>query len=128
MKKYLIYKGLRVNAFGIPVSPSNEDKPTRYKVPKRKYSEYKHFIFCYPNSAPRDQIIICDIPSNNRSDRDWLRYQLKKFDYSMIKKNVWVGPSPLPIDFLTYIKSIGILPKLRILQLAKPYLRVGEGK
>ena len=39
----------------------------------------------------------------------------------MIQKGIWVGPSPLPKDFLDYVKSIGFFDKLKILKLAKPY-------
>jgi hypothetical protein len=41
----------------------------------------------------------------------------------MIQKSVWVGPSPLPKDFLDYVKSIGLLNQLKTLKLAKPYLK-----
>ncbi len=87
----------------------------------RKYSDYKHFVFNFPISAPKDTIIMFDIPSNKRSERDWLRYQLKGFNYSMIQKGVWVGPSPLPKEFVSYAESIGFSNKLKILKLAKPY-------
>jgi len=61
-----------------------------------------------------------DIPSDKRSERDWLRYQLKGFNYSMLQKGVWVGPFPLPQGFLSYAESI-FSKKLIILKLAKPF-------
>ena len=125
MKRNLKYKGVKVNAFGLPIIFSNQNTVAGSTRSKRKYSEYRHFIFNYPLTAPKDLIIICDIPSSQRSERDWLRYQLSKFDYTMIKKNIWVGPSPLPKDFLDYIRSIKLLNKLIILKLASPYIRGG---
>jgi hypothetical protein len=121
MKKYLKYKGMTVNAFGIPVSSSNKKEVKKYQNPKRRYSDYKHFICNFALTAPKDLIIICDFPFSRRSERDWLRYQLKGFNYTRIQKSVWVGPSPLPKDFLDYVKSIGLLNNLKILKLAKPY-------
>jgi hypothetical protein len=125
MKKTLKYKGVTVNLnrFGIPtlVSDKKANQETRNSL--RKYSDYKHFIFNFPISAPRDTIVMFDIPSNKRSERDWFRYQLKGFNYSLIQKGVWVGQSPLPKDFLDYVKFIGLLSKLKILKLAKPYSR-----
>ena len=100
---------------------SDKNTIEKSKRLKRKYSEYRHFNFNYPITAPKDLIVICDIPSNNRSERDWFRYQLRKFEYKMIQKGVWVGPSPLPKDFLNYVKSIGLSNKLKILKLASPY-------
>jgi len=123
MKKYLKYKGVSVNAFGLPMIFQNKNTAKKSINSKRKYSEYRHFNFNYPNTSPKNQIVICDIPSNSRSKRDWLRYQLSKFDYTMIQKNVWVGPSPLPKDFLNYVKFIGLLSKLKIMKLAKPYVK-----
>lgn len=64
-----------------------------------------------------------DIPGDGKSEREWLVRQLKKFDYIMVQKSVWVGPSPLPNDFLKYIKSIGLSKRLKTLKLAKPYSR-----
>lgn len=122
MKKYYKYKGVTVNAFGLPILYSNKNKLVESKKSQRRYSEYRHFDFNFALSAPKDQIVMYDIPFSKRSERDWFRYQLKKFGYSMIQKSVWVGPSPLPKDFLNYVKSIGLLNKLKILKLAKPYL------
>jgi hypothetical protein len=87
----------------------------------RKYSDYKHFNYNFSLTTPKDLIVICDFPFNKRSERDWFRYQLKGFNYTRIQKSVWVGPSPLPKDFLDYIKSIGLLDNLKMLKLAKPY-------
>ncbi len=122
MKKYLNYKGVRVNAFGIPAFLlDKEEKPKSVRA-QRKYSEYKHFIFNFPITAPKDLIVICNFPFARRSERDWFRYQLKGFNYTRIQKSVWVGPSPLPKNFLNYVKSIGLLNKLKILKLDRPYL------
>lgn len=124
MRKYLKYKGVTVNRFGIPVFSSDKKKKGgESKRSQRKYSDYKHFIFNFALTAPKDLIVICDFPFSRRSERDWFRYQLKGFNYTRIQKSVWVGPSPLPKDFLDYIKTIGLLDKLKILKLAKPYSR-----
>jgi hypothetical protein len=123
MKKYLKYKGVTVNLnrFGLPTILSDKEVKRDSRKSLRKYSGYKHFIHNFPLSAPRDNIVMFDIPSNKRSERDWLRYQLKGFNYSMIQKGVWVGQSPLPKEFIRYAESIGFLNNLKILKLAKPY-------
>ncbi len=122
MKKYFKYKGMTVNAFGLSASPSDKKVGNKKKISLRKYSDYKHFIYNFSITTPKDLIVICDFPFSRRSERDWFRYQLKGFNYTRIQKSVWVGPSPLPKDFLDYIKSIGLLNKLKILKLDKPYL------
>jgi DNA-binding transcriptional regulator PaaX len=121
MKKYLKYKGVAINAFGLPISNSNKKDIKKFREIGKRYFQYKTFVFNFPLSAPKDQIVVCDIPGDKRKERDWFRRHLQKFDYIMLQKSVWVGPSPLPKDFLNYLKSIGVLSKLRTLKLAKPY-------
>ena len=62
-----------------------------------------------------------DVPEPKKAEREWLRWHLKKFNYLMIQKSVWVGPSPLPKEFLDYIKSIGLKESLKTFKLAKGY-------
>jgi len=122
MKRYLKYKGVTVNSFGIPVLFS-EDNKIPDKNSKRVYSRYRCFEHNFPLGASKDLVVIYDIPDSKRKERDWFRRHLQKFDYTMIQKSVWVGPSPLPKDFLNYVKSIGLLNKIKTLKLAKPYLK-----
>ena len=123
MKKYLKYKGVTVNRFGIPVFGSDKKDNTRFRIPGKKYYQYKYFIFNFKNTAPKNLIVMYDIPSDKKKERDWFRRHLKKFDYIMIQKSVWVGPSPLPKEFLKYVKLIGLLSRIKTLKLAKPYSR-----
>jgi DNA-binding transcriptional regulator PaaX len=114
------HKKMTVNADGLRVfSYGKKEKPSR--ILKRNYSFNKCFYHNFANKTPKDLIVMYDIPANKRKERDWLRRHLQRFDYIMIQKSVWVGPSPLPREFLDYIKSIGLLSKLRTLKLAKPY-------
>lgn len=112
-----------VNSFGLPVFNSDKKVATRRGSPGKRYYQYRYFNFNFPISAPRDLIVVYDIPSGKRKERDWFRRHLKKFDYIMIKQSVWVGPSPLPKNFLKYVKSIGLVNQLVTLKLAKPYLK-----
>ena len=121
MKKYLKYKGVTINRFGIPVFHSDKNSTIRSGIPGRKYYQYRYFNFNFPISAPRDLVVVYDIPKDKKKERDWFRRHLKKFDYIMIKQSVWVGPSPLPKEFIAYVKSIGLSKQLVTLKLAKPY-------
>lgn len=121
MNKTLKYKGIEVNRFGIPVFHSVKNNIKESGVKGKRYIQYKHFIFNFPRTAPKNLIVMYDIPSDKRKERDWFRRHLQKFDYIMIQKSVWVGPSPLPKDFLYYVKSIGLLNRFKTMKLAKPY-------
>jgi len=116
--KYLKYKGMTVNMFGIPSSPP-KDKPE--KGVKRDYSRYRCFSFNYPLNAPKNLIVVYDFPDSKRKERDWFRRHLQKFEYLMVQKSVWVGPSPLPKDFLHYVKSIGLSNQLKTFKLVESY-------
>jgi len=63
-----------------------------------------------------------DISESKKAEREWFRWNLKKFNFIMIQKSVWVGPSPLPKEFLNYIKKIGLKESIRTFKLAKPYI------
>ncbi|MFA5791805.1 MAG: CRISPR-associated endonuclease Cas2 [Candidatus Paceibacterota bacterium] len=139
------YKGSRVNLFGLPKFKNYssgslrgtmfhlikegflEDCDGLYVTPKgrnyirRKIDSLKQFDFKFFKDAPKNLIVMFDVPEPKKAEREWLRWHLKKFNYSMIQKSVWVGPSPLPKEFLEYIKSIGLKENLKTFKLAKGY-------
>jgi hypothetical protein len=113
-------KKMIVNAVGQRVfNYGKKEKPIR--IPKRNYSFSKCFYYNFSLKAPKDLVVMYDIPSKKKKEREWFLRHLKRFDYTMIQKGVWVGPSPLPKDFLNYVGSIGLSDKLRTIKLAKPY-------
>ena len=63
-----------------------------------------------------------DVPTERKPERAWLRWHLKKFDYMMIQKSVWVGPSPLPAEFKKYLEEIKLDKCIRIFKLARSYI------
>lgn len=139
------YKGVRVNIFGIPkfkkYLPSSlrgtmsrlvkegfvEDCNGLRVTPKgknyinRKIDSLKQFDFKFNKDAPKNLILMFDVPEPKKAEREWLRWHLKKFNYIMIQKSVWVGPSPLPKEFLDYIESIGLKESVKTFKLAKGY-------
>ncbi len=142
----LNYKGCSVNLLGIPKFKTfsqnsisgtfsrlkkdgfieNIDDNLRLtlkgqKYIKRKIDSLKQFDFKFNESAPKNLIVMFDILETKKAEREWLRWHLKKFNYLMIQKSVWVGPSPLPKEFLDYIKEIKIKDGFKTFKLAKGY-------
>lgn len=117
------YKGMRVNAFGLPVFGSSlKDKNKKFSKKVRIRSLYHvSFSSSFKEDAPKNLLLIYDIPEGRKKERDWFRRQLIKFGYIMIQKSVWVGPSPLPKDFLSYLKEIKIENDFKTFKLAKSY-------
>ncbi|MCX6755560.1 MAG: CRISPR-associated endonuclease Cas2 [Candidatus Nomurabacteria bacterium] len=115
MNKKKKYKGVSVNLFGLPDVDLYENK----KIVKRIYLD--SFATDFKENAPKNLILMYDIPDNMKKHRDWFRRQLKSFGFIMVQKSVWVGPSPLPKDFLEYLKEIKIGDKFKTFKLAKAY-------
>ena len=111
---------MRVNAFGLPIF--SQGRTSRAKTENRKKSFYNTtFISPFNDNSSKNLIVMYDIPHLQKKERDWFRRQLIKFNYVMIQKSVWVGPSPLPNDFLDYLKDIKIGDKFKTFKLAKSY-------
>ena len=64
-------------------------------------------------SQKKNMIIIFDIPETERRKRDWLREALGVLSFSRLQKSVWIGPAPLPKDFLDSLNKIKIISYLR---------------
>lgn len=112
---------MRVNAFGLPLL-TTEQKHDRKKYFNRKRKfYYLTFQSIFKKSAPKDLIVMYDIPEDKKKERDWFRRQLINFDYVMIQRSVWVGPSPLPKDFLKYVSELGLNGQFKTFKLARTY-------
>jgi len=141
----LNYKGVPVNFFGVTRiwdENKNSYRSTLSRLHKKglidkksgrwfitKYGE-KYFednkkllTFNSPfrTSSPRNLLLMFDIPESRQGERKWLRQHLVKFNYQMIQKSVWVGPSPLPKEFISYLKEIDLDSCIKTFKLAKPY-------
>lgn len=117
-RKKIYYKGIPVNIFGLPIL----DKPKNKNTTSNSRRKYLHsFNLDVNKNTPKNLLLIYDIPETRKKERDWFRRQLKNFDFIMIQKSVWVGPSPLPEDFLIYLKRIGLRKEFKTFKLAKSY-------
>jgi len=113
------YKGVQVNIYGLLILNT---KNKRIKKEGRKRNFYlSSFVSIFEKDAPKNLILMYDIPHTMKKERDWFRRQLKNFNFIMIQKSVWVGPSPLPKEFLDYLKRIGLEKQFKTFKLAKSY-------
>lgn len=119
-KKKFRYKGMSVDIFGLPSVNDFRDKKDCSKILKRQY--LRSFISNFTKGAPKNLLLIYDIPHARKKERDWFRRQLKNFDFIMVQKSVWVGPSPLPTEFSAYLKRIGLEKEFKTFKLAKSYI------
>lgn len=145
--KELNYKGYRCNIFGIPKLSAYEKRALRLMINRlkklgyilgindeyqitelgKKYVEKKNktlkqFKSPFNKNSPRNLILTFDIPEPRKYERDWLRLQLKNFEYKLIQRSVWFGPSPLPKDFIKYLKEIKLTKYIKTFRLTKRHI------
>ena len=114
----LKYKGMSVNLLGLPDFSSGDFRKEK-EIIKRKY--LYSFVSNFSENALKDMLLIYDVPEAMKKERDWFRRQLKNFGFIMIQKSVWVGPSPLPKDFISYLKKVGIEKEFKTFKITKSY-------
>jgi DNA-binding transcriptional regulator PaaX len=140
------YKGVRVNIFGVPRFNKYSSKSVRGTIDrlkrkgliekelsgiilskygkeyvKRKFDSLKQFEKPVDQPKERKLLVMFDVPTEKKGEREWLRWHLKKFNYIMIQQSVWVGPAPLPKEFSDYLKSIKLDRCIKTFKLEKPY-------
>jgi DNA-binding transcriptional regulator PaaX len=88
---------------------------------KKVKTVFKNFISIYDKNTKKDLLVLYDIPEDKKSERDWFRRQLRNLHFIMIQRSVWVGPSPLPKEFLDYVKEIRIGDSFKTFKLSTGY-------
>lgn len=140
------YKGIPVNCFGLPIfkeynrqsvrnsfSKLNSRNFIKYngsyvkitqsgeKYIKRRNAFRQTFKSNFKNDQDKNLLVLFDIPEIRKAEREWFRRHLIKFNYIMIQKSVWVGPSPLPKEFMEYVKKIKLQESIKTFKLAGGY-------
>lgn len=138
------YKGMSVSLLGLPaIFPYKKQSINNavYKLNKngfiskegdyinllplgRKYVESRKtrlvtFESPFKKESLKNLLVMFDIPETKKVEREWFRFHLRKFGYEMIQKSVWIGPSPLPRDFLDYVQEIKLKDCIKTFKLAK---------
>jgi len=60
------------------------------------------------------RIIMLDLPEERKSDRDGLRYLLKKAGFVMLKNSVWISPHPFEHFFANIKKDLSLTTEIMI--------------
>lgn len=85
-----------------------------------KFSVKNNLIIKNVSPEKTEKVLISfDIPEKKKKTRDWLRNQIKYWDFKMIQKSLWLGYGPLPKEFSNRLKQLGINENVRIFRVKK---------
>ena len=68
-----------------------------------------------PNWDGKWRIVMLDLPEERKSDRDSLRYLLKKAGFVCLKNSAWISPYPFEYMFENIKKDLGLTTELMII-------------
>ena len=66
-----------------------------------------------------EMVVVYDIPEVYKVKRNWLRSSLVILGFRQLQKSVWVGPAPLPGEFIEQIGRSGMLEYTHFFQVKK---------
>lgn len=69
-----------------------------------------------PNADGQKRIVCFDIPERDRAKRQWLRGELIALGYQPLQRSVWIGESPLPVEFIEALDTLKLYDCVRILR------------
>lgn len=87
-----------------------EKQPDGYKLlmKGRLYRGNSHQLIYEKPKGSKKVLVIFDIVESKKKTREWLRSQLKWWNFKMIQRSVWLGEGPLPQGFKKRLKELGI--------------------
>ncbi len=84
-----------------------------------KNALHQHIAFRLIQDKPAGDtkvMVLFDIPEKKRKIRNWLRLQLKLWEFEMIQQSVWLGKGPLPKEFMERLNFLGVRKCVKILR------------
>jgi len=82
-------------------------------------SKIPHFKHFKTENKKKEMVIVFDIPELRRKQRNWLRAELVALDFIPLQKSVWLGPAPLPKEFIKYLSETNLLQYLKFFKAAE---------
>lgn len=92
---------------------------TKGRLYANKNTLYSYIPSPFDKNSKHETIISFDIPGPQRAVRDWLRNQIKIFGYRMLQQSLWLGPGPLPKEFLKKLNDLKIRENIKIFSITK---------
>lgn len=114
----------RLNKKGYLKKNENGWSLTKTGISLSKKTYLVSYIFSpFKENSPVNTIISFDIPGPQRSTRDWLRNQIKIFNYKMLQQSLWIGPGPFPSAFFKRLEELKIRKNVKIFSIKKKEIK-----
>jgi hypothetical protein len=79
-----------------------------------------HFAFRNMSVKPTGEIqilVLFDISEKKRKIRNWLRSQLKLWNFKMVQQSAWLGDGPLPKEFSERLKLLEVKDCVKVFKI-----------
>ncbi len=84
------------------------------------YTKRNNLVTIKKYPIKTEEILISfDIPEDKKKIREWLRRQIKYWNFKMVQKSLWSGFGPVPKDFKEKLKELGVEKNIKIFKLNK---------
>ncbi|QQR50151.1 hypothetical protein IPF86_03675 [Candidatus Nomurabacteria bacterium] len=111
-------KGLQEAGFVDHISSGQNDYARLTKSGRVKANSYKleaKSSLVNPTWDNKWRIILLDLPESRKSEREALRYLLKKAGFVMLKNSAWISPYPFEHLFTNIKKDLGLSTEMMII-------------
>ncbi|HUX36175.1 MAG TPA: hypothetical protein VMV71_04055 [Candidatus Paceibacterota bacterium] len=88
-------------------------KAGRARIAKKIYSFFPTHSKRITRQQSKNIIISFDIPEAHKKKRNWLRIELLRLGFDMLQRSVWLGPAPLPEEFIDSLRKLQVLQYIK---------------
>ncbi len=95
----------------------SSDRDTVTLMRKKGIIITDEFEYIYRTEVKKEKVlVIFDIPETHRKHRDWIRAQLRMWNFTMIQRSVWMGHAPIPEKFVLRLVSWKLDKQVKMLK------------
>ncbi len=96
----------------------NFDSQKDIVINKKELQLYVRFKNMKVRPTGETQVLVLfDIPEKKRKIRNWVRLQLKLWNFKMIQQSAWLGDGPLPKEFINHLNLLDVKECVKVFKI-----------